>query len=71
MSPTEASGTTATDGALGARWPSRPPVAGERGHLYFDEHNRDPKPFAWTADPDAIAEKVRRGYHASLGRQTG
>ncbi|HEX6014884.1 MAG TPA: IS630 family transposase [Geminicoccaceae bacterium] len=40
---------------------------------YLDEHNRDPKPFAWTADPDAIAEKVRRGYHAlaSVGRQTG
>ena len=31
----------------------------------------DPKPFAWTADPDAIAEKFRRGYHASVGRQTG
>jgi transposase len=40
---------------------------------YLAEHNRDPRPFVWTADPDAIVERVRRGYHtlASLGRQTG
>ena len=40
---------------------------------YLDEHNRDPRPFVWTADPDAIVEKVRRGYHAlaSVGRQAG
>jgi transposase len=31
---------------------------------YLAEHNRDPKPFVWTADPEAIVEKVRRGYHA-------
>src|ERR671913_1813017 len=31
---------------------------------YLEEHNRDPRPFMWTADPDAIVEKVRRGYHA-------
>jgi hypothetical protein len=33
----------------------------------------EPKPFIWTADPDAIVEKVRRGYHvlASVGRQAG
>jgi hypothetical protein len=38
---------------------------------YLDEHNRDPRPFVWTADPDAIVEKVRRGYRAlaSLGRR--
>jgi transposase len=38
---------------------------------YLEEHNRDPRPFVWTADPDSIVEKVRRGYHAlaSLGRQ--
>ena len=24
----------------------------------------DPRPFVWTADPDRIIEKVRRGYHA-------
>ena len=31
---------------------------------FVEEHNRDPRPFVWTADPDAIVEKVRRGYHA-------
>jgi transposase len=37
---------------------------------FLREHNRGPRPFVWTADPDAIAEKVRRGYHAlaSMGR---
>src|ERR687898_598147 len=29
---------------------------------YLEEHNRDPRPFMWTADPDAIVEKVRRAY---------
>jgi hypothetical protein len=31
------------------------------------------KPFVWAADPEAIVEKVRRGYHtlASMGRQAG
>ena len=24
-------------------------------------HNQSPKPFIWTADPDAIIEKIRRG----------
>jgi hypothetical protein len=40
---------------------------------YLVEHNDSPKPFVWTADPDAIVEKVRRGYHAlaSMERQTG
>ena len=40
---------------------------------FVEEHNRDPRPFVWTADPDAIVEKVRRGYHAlaSIGRQAG
>ncbi len=28
---------------------------------FIAEHNQDPKPFVWTADPDAIIEKVRRG----------
>ena len=28
---------------------------------FLEEHNRDPRPFVWTADPDAIVEKVRRG----------
>jgi len=29
---------------------------------YLGEHNRKPKPFLWTADPDRIIEKVNRGY---------
>ena len=28
---------------------------------YLAETNDNPKPFIWTADPDAIIEKVRRG----------
>jgi hypothetical protein len=31
---------------------------------YLEEHNLDPRPFVWTADPDAMVEKVRRAYHA-------
>ena len=31
---------------------------------YLGDHNRQPKPFVWTADPDRIIEKVKRGYHA-------
>jgi hypothetical protein len=40
---------------------------------HLDEHNRDPRPFVRTADPDAIVERVRRGCHAlaSMERQTG
>jgi hypothetical protein len=34
-------------------------------HRYLDEANADPKPFVWTAEPDGIIEKVRRGYQAS------
>jgi len=29
---------------------------------FVAEHNRDPRPFVWTADPDRIVEKVGRGY---------
>jgi transposase len=28
---------------------------------YLAEHNRSPRPFVWTADPQTIIEKVRRG----------
>jgi transposase len=28
---------------------------------YLVEHNQNPKPFVWTADPNRIIEKVRRG----------
>ena len=31
---------------------------------YLGEHNRKPKPFVWTADPDRIIEKVNRGNQA-------
>src|SRR5262249_21562809 len=31
---------------------------------YLDETNQEPKPFAWTADPDAIIEKALRGKQA-------
>ena len=29
---------------------------------FVDEHNRSPKPFLWTADPDAIIAAVKRGH---------
>ncbi|HUC71861.1 MAG TPA: IS630 family transposase, partial [Stellaceae bacterium] len=29
---------------------------------YLGEHNRRPRPFVWTADPDRIIEKVNRGH---------
>jgi hypothetical protein len=32
---------------------------------FLGEHDRDPRPFAWTADPDRIVEKVRRTHHPS------
>jgi hypothetical protein len=40
---------------------------------FVEEHNGSPRPFIWTADPDAIVEKARRGYHslASMERQAG
>ena len=32
---------------------------------YLDQANQDPRPFVWTAEPDSIIQKVRRGYQAS------
>ena len=29
---------------------------------YLAEHNQTPKPFVWTAEPEAILAKVKRGY---------
>ena len=29
---------------------------------FLDEHNEEPKPFTWTADPDKIIRAVRRGH---------
>ena len=31
---------------------------------YLGEHNRKPRPFVWTADPDRFIEKVNRGHQA-------
>jgi hypothetical protein len=31
---------------------------------FVEEANEDPRPFVWTAEPDGIIEKVRRGYQA-------
>jgi DDE superfamily endonuclease len=31
---------------------------------FVEEANQDPRPFVWTAEPDGIIEKVRRGYQA-------
>src|SRR3954452_16391362 len=32
---------------------------------YLAEANADPRPFVWSAEPEGIIEKVRRGYQAS------
>ncbi|MSP68234.1 MAG: IS630 family transposase, partial [Alphaproteobacteria bacterium] len=29
---------------------------------FLDEHNVNPKPFRWTADPAAIIAAVKRGH---------
>ncbi|PJK27701.1 IS630 family transposase, partial [Minwuia thermotolerans] len=29
---------------------------------FVAEHNQEPRPFAWTADPDRIIEAVKRGH---------
>ena len=44
----------------------------EAMNRFVAEHNRSAGR-SWTADPDAVAEKVCRGYHdlASVGRQAG
>jgi hypothetical protein len=31
---------------------------------FVEEHNRDPRPFVWTADPGRVVEKVRRARQA-------
>jgi transposase len=31
---------------------------------FLDEHNEEPMPFTWTADPDKIIAAVRRGHQA-------
>jgi transposase len=37
---------------------------------YITEHNTDPRPFIWSADPDDIIAAARRG-HQALRRSTG
>ena len=32
---------------------------------FVAEHNAEPKPFTWTADPNKIIPAVRRGYQVS------
>ena len=29
---------------------------------FIEEHNKEPKPFVWTADPDEIIAAVNRGH---------
>ena len=36
---------------------------------HLAEHNIDPRPFVWTAEPEGIIEKARRGYQASRSVQ--
>jgi transposase len=45
---------------------SFPPLVAlqEAINRFVAEANEDPRPFVWTAKPDAIVEKVRRGYQA-------
>lgn len=31
-------------------------------NCYLAEHDTRPKPFVWTADPDAIIAAAKRGY---------
>ncbi len=31
---------------------------------YIAEHNTEPKPFVWTADPDRVLAAIRRGKQA-------
>jgi hypothetical protein len=46
-----------------ARQPHSPVALQEAIKRFVEEHNRDPRPFVRTADPDAIVKMVRRGYH--------
>jgi hypothetical protein len=38
---------------------------------YLGEHNRQPKPFVWTADPDRIIEKLARWYQVLASDHKG
>jgi hypothetical protein len=36
--------------------------------VYVDRHNRNPKPYLWTAEAKDILEKVKRGWQALTAR---
>jgi hypothetical protein len=73
FTPTSASWLNAVEG-LFAKLTKRRLKRGVFGSLvelqaainrFLAETNADPKPFVWTANPDHIIEKVRRGNQAS------
>jgi hypothetical protein len=33
-------------------------------HRYIAEHNTEPKPFVWTANPDRVLAAIKRGKQA-------
>ena len=37
-------------------------------HRYIAEHNREPKPFIWTADPERVLAAINREKHALKSR---
>ena len=72
LHPTSASWLNAVEG-LFAKLSRRQLKRGVFGSLvelqaainrFLAETNADPKPFVWTANPDHIIEKVRRGSQA-------
>jgi transposase len=72
FTPTSASWLNAVEGFCGRLTRQRPKRGVFTGivdlqaaiNRYFAETNDNPKPFTWTADPDPIIEKVRRGKQA-------
>ena len=38
---------------------------------FVEEHNKSPRPFVWTADPDRIIEKVVRAHRAADAASAG
>jgi transposase len=43
------------------------PALVEAIHEYINEHNRDPKPFTWVADADAILERIKKVCNRTSG----
>jgi hypothetical protein len=50
------------------RWLSRHPRFDLQAAInrFFADHNAEPKPFVWTADPDVILDKVTRDSSISV-----